>query len=73
MTTLTVTQGPRRAAATRPAGLMADLGARWTRYRLYRNTYSELAACSDRELGDLGLHRSMIRRLAREAANDARS
>lgn len=43
---------------------------RFARYRLYRQTVSELSALSNRELADLGLSRTMIRGLARQAADD---
>ena len=35
-------------------------------YRLYRKTVDELASLTDRELGDLGISRASIRRIARE-------
>lgn len=38
------------------------------RYRVFRQTYDELSALSDRQLADLGLHRSMITRIAMDAA-----
>lgn len=40
----------------------------WGNWRVYRRTLNELAALSPRELADLGLHRSMLRRIALEAA-----
>lgn len=40
----------------------------WSRYRVFRSTYDELSALSTRELDDLGISRSMITRLAYEAA-----
>jgi uncharacterized protein YjiS (DUF1127 family) len=36
--------------------------------RVYRQTLNGLEALSNRELADLGLHRSELRRVAREAA-----
>lgn len=39
------------------------------RRRVYRQTLAELAALSDRDLADLGIHRAQIRRVALEAAN----
>lgn len=39
-----------------------------TRRRIYRQTLRELSALSSRELNDLGIHRSMITRIALEAA-----
>lgn len=38
------------------------------RQALYAVTRSELANLTDRDLADLGIHRSMITRIAREAA-----
>lgn len=38
------------------------------RRRVYRTTVRELSALSGRELADLGMHRSMISEVAREAA-----
>ncbi|MFC3615216.1 DUF1127 domain-containing protein [Lutimaribacter marinistellae] len=47
------------------------LRTRIARYRLYRQTVNELGALSGRELADLGLHRSMIKRIAIQAAYEA--
>lgn len=44
------------------------LKERAARYAVYRQTVSELSSCSDRELADLGFHRSEIPRIAKEAA-----
>lgn len=38
------------------------------RRRVYRQTLAELSALSDRDLSDLGLHRSLIRAVAKDAA-----
>ena len=38
--------------------------------KVFRDTFSELASLSDRELADLGIPRCNIRRLAWEAAHD---
>lgn len=38
------------------------------RRRVYTQTVTELGALSDRDLADLGLHRSMIRAVAKDAA-----
>lgn len=39
--------------------------------KIYRQTFRELSSLSDRALADLGLSRSMIKGLAREAAYGA--
>ncbi len=43
------------------------LVAAWQRHRLYSRTLREMRALDDRELADLGLHRSELRRIARAA------
>jgi uncharacterized protein YjiS (DUF1127 family) len=45
-------------------GFWGRLGRRLADYRLYRQTYDELAALSDRELADLGLTRHQVREVA---------
>ncbi len=55
------------------SGLSALIEAakiRFARHRMYRQTVNELSGLSNRELADLGLHRSMIRRVAMQAADD---
>ncbi|KPP92080.1 MAG: putative conserved small protein [Rhodobacteraceae bacterium HLUCCA08] len=49
-------------------GFFAALRSRMEKRRIYRNTFNELAALSDRELDDLGLHRTMIQGVAYHAA-----
>ena len=50
------------------AGVLQSLHTTIERRRLYGRTFRELAALSDRELADLGMHRSMIAAIAHEAA-----
>lgn len=52
------------------AALLETAKTRFARYRLYRQTVRELSGLSDRELADLGLHRSMIRQVARQATEE---
>jgi uncharacterized protein YjiS (DUF1127 family) len=52
----------------RIAAAFKSVAARYASYRVYRNTVSELSVLSSRELDDLGLSRSMIKRVALEAA-----
>ena len=54
--------------AQRLGDARATLSERFARYRTYRQTLSELASLSDRDLADLGLHRADIRGVARDAA-----
>jgi uncharacterized protein YjiS (DUF1127 family) len=49
-------------------GWIETMKARNAQYRLYRRTLEELSRLTDRELGDLGLHRSQLVEIAREAA-----
>ena len=48
--------------------LTAAVREAYSRNKVYRRTVAELAGLSDRELADLGLHRSHIRSIAREHA-----
>ncbi|WP_299670718.1 DUF1127 domain-containing protein [uncultured Roseobacter sp.] len=52
------------------ANLLNAAKARYAKHRVYRQTYTELAALGERELNDLGLSRSMIRGIALEAAEN---
>ncbi|WP_293576855.1 DUF1127 domain-containing protein [Phaeobacter sp.] len=45
-----------------------ELRGKISRYRLYRETMTELSALSSRELADLGLSRAQLRSVAYEAA-----
>ena len=47
---------------------LKSLTARYAQYRVYRETMNELQGLSNRELADLGLSRSEIRRVAYHAA-----
>jgi uncharacterized protein YjiS (DUF1127 family) len=49
-------------------GLVARIKDALARRKLFKQTYRELSALSTRELDDLGINRSMITRLAHEAA-----
>ncbi len=51
-------------------GLLKSATSRVANYRVYRKTVNELSALSARELADLGLNRSMIKRIALEAVYD---
>ena len=55
------------------ADWFAGIADGWQRYRVYTRTCAELNALSTRELDDLGISRSMISRLALEAAYGAPS
>ncbi|WP_439124214.1 DUF1127 domain-containing protein [Marivita sp.] len=51
--------------------LVADYRAAAARRKVYRDTLRELSALSDRELCDLGLNHSEIKRVAYQAAYEA--
>lgn len=57
-----------RDLAPRFAGLFGGISRRYAQYKTYRTTLEELETLSDRELSDLGLHRSMLRAVAYKAA-----
>lgn len=44
-----------------------SLASRYAQHRAYRETLNELSTLSGRELADLGINRSMLRRVALEA------
>lgn len=52
----------------RIAGFRAELAERRAKYAVYRRTLEELSQLGDRELADLGVHRSSIKSIAAEAA-----
>ena len=58
-------------AGTANAGLVAKLAERFAQYKTYRATINELSDLNDRELSDLGISRSMIKRIAIETAYGA--
>ena len=49
-------------------GFRSALSARFASYRAYRRTLDELSQLSDRDLADMGMHRSGIADIARDAA-----
>lgn len=53
---------------TRIATMLTNFREHRTRRKVYLRTFRELAALTDRELSDLGLGRSEIRRVAYQAA-----
>ena len=55
-------------AGNRFTAFRADLRQRFEAWKTYRNTVNELNALTNRELADLGLHRSGIRGIAMETA-----
>ncbi len=67
MSLLTTMYAP-SPAQDRLISLRGGLRARFDAWKVYRKTFAELNALSDRELTDLGLGRTDIRRVARDAA-----
>lgn len=47
-----------------------DMRLRIERYRVFRQTLNEMGALNNRELADLGLHRSELRRVAYQASRE---
>ncbi|KQB14076.1 DUF1127 domain-containing protein [Rhodobacter capsulatus] len=50
------------------SSLVASIREALARRKVYRQTLAELRSLSNRELNDLGMHRSMLTRIALEAA-----
>lgn len=64
-----VSQGAQRISVRGAAfGLFAGLKAFYARQVAYQQSYNELSGLTDRELNDLGIARSQIHGIAREAA-----
>ena len=59
------------SVAQRLIQLRAGLSTRLANYRTYRATLAQLSALSDRELGDVGVTRGMIRTVASDATYKA--
>jgi uncharacterized protein YjiS (DUF1127 family) len=57
-----------RHSVANPLAFAEALMNRFSRYMMYRRTLNELAGLNDRELADLGLTRSGLRRIAYQAA-----
>ncbi len=72
MTALTHSHAKGASLLSRLHAATDALVGRINRYRLYRRTLDELSGLTNRELADIGLHRSELRRVAAEAANDLR-
>ena len=49
-------------------GFRVAVAERFANYQVFRATVAELEVLSDRELSDMGISRSMIKRIAIEAA-----
>ncbi len=58
----------KRHSASSVADWFHGLQTRFTQYRMYRKTLKELSVLGNRELEDLGLNRSMLKRVAYQAA-----
>lgn len=50
--------------------ILGNTAKRYRQHRTYRQTVSELRALSQRELDDLGISRSSIRAIAKQAATE---
>ena len=50
------------------SGAVRNLFRRYTQARVYRTTFVELSNLSNRDLADLGFHRSMLKSVAQKAA-----
>lgn len=64
----TTTAQPLLNEVSRTAAFFDGIRTKLRERRLYKATYNSLAALSDRELDDLGLHRAQLHRISLEAA-----
>jgi uncharacterized protein YjiS (DUF1127 family) len=67
MATMHITSATHASPFARIAAMFAAGAARYKKYRMYRETFDGLSALSNRDLADLGIGRSDIRRIAIEA------
>ena len=58
----------RAISLDRTRSYRTDLRAWFEKYKVYRSTLRELSQLGDRDLADLGLNRSMIRKVAMQSA-----
>ena len=63
-----VTSPAQVSPGSAPGSFLTAMRDSLRRYRAYRATRSELMALSDHDLQDIGLNRSMIERVALDAA-----
>ena len=61
-------RGANGGLADRMVDMVRELGEKWRRYGVYRETIRELTSLSARDLADLGIHESQIPAIALEAA-----
>jgi uncharacterized protein YjiS (DUF1127 family) len=59
---------PKAAISALPLAWFDELKTKLAQYRLYRQTFNELCGLSNRELADLGMNRSIIKRVAYQTA-----
>ncbi|QFT60378.1 hypothetical protein FIU94_16230 [Sulfitobacter sp. THAF37] len=64
----TTTTAPTSSLLSRIGSGFDALATRYKQYRMYRETFDGLSALSNRDLADLGLSRSDIKRISMEAA-----
>ena len=70
-TTMAYLSGARTGAVSitdRLGEIFSQASEAYSKWRIYRNTLNELRELGDREIADLGLARSSLRRVALEAA-----
>ncbi|MES2434255.1 MAG: DUF1127 domain-containing protein [Pseudomonadota bacterium] len=68
MAYVNTTRAVSATASDRISGVFAAISAMLARRRVYDRTIRELRQLTDRELSDLGIARSLITEIAREAA-----
>ncbi|APE43039.1 hypothetical protein BOO69_06120 [Sulfitobacter alexandrii] len=64
----TTTNAPTSSLLGRIGSGFDALATRYKQYRMYRETFDGLSALSNRDLADLGLSRSDIKRIAIESS-----
>ena len=68
MAYVNTTRAANGSIADRLTAVVKSVKTAIARRRMYNQTYRELNELTERELNDLGIHRTMIARIATEAA-----
>lgn len=68
MAYVTAYRPEKSGVAARIGDLIETIRKRRHQHRIERTTFNELSQLTDRDLADLGIHRSQIREIARDAA-----
>lgn len=70
---MNITRAASDGVANKITAMVADLRSNMARRKVYRDTLRELRGLSARDLNDLGLNPTMLKRVAYQAAYDIKN